>query len=225
MSRFLFLALALTATPLLAQNDEAGGIVGRVVDNTYISHSGAFRVTIPVLPELGGRIIDTENSVTFVDNFNVFCTIAALPMDATQRWELSTRGTKDYLAYFFANSVMPDFQSTFRGARVESAKFAANVSGGALFTYLLLPGGSMFANRLTFLGPDSPLPIAKRGNLLVTKNDWVYVLSVELAERVLEQSTYKKTPEEEDDILRQRLVELLDKVQFTKPPADQPVSP
>lgn len=220
MSRLPLLALAIAATPLFAQNSEPGALVGHIENNVYVSPTGAFRVAVPVLPELGGRAIDTENVVTFQDNFNVLCSIAAFPMDATQRWELSTRGTKDYLAYFFANFVMPDFQNTFRGAQVESAKFAPNVGGGGLFTYILLPGGSMFANRVMFRRPNDAPPVAKRGNLLVTKNDWVYVLSIELAERVLEYSTYKKTPEEEDEILHQRLIELLDRIQFTKPPAD-----
>jgi hypothetical protein len=147
------------------------------------------------------------------------CTIAALPMDATQRWEFSTRGTKDYLAYFFGNFVMPDFQQSFRGARVESAKYSPSVGGGALFAYTLLPGGSMFANKLSFVNEGDPIPEAKRGNLLCVHDGWVFVLSVELAERVLERSSYHKTPAEEDDILRQRLVELLDKIEFTKPPA------
>lgn len=220
MNRFLFALLAAIATPLAAQEVAApAALAGRVEGRVYVSPTGVFRVKIPVLPELGGRIIDTENVVTFQDDFNVMCTIAALPMDATQRWEFSTRGTKDYLAYFFGNFVMPDFQQSFRGARVESAKYSPSVGGGALFAYTLLPGGSMFANKLSFVSENDPIPEAKRGNLLCVHEGWVFVLSVELAERVLERSSYHKTPAEEDDILRQRLVELLDKIEFTKPPA------
>lgn len=219
MNRFLFLLLAVVAIPLTAQPPEAPDtLAGRVEGKVYVSPTGVFRVKIPVLPELGGRIMDTENVVTFQDDFNVMCTIAALPMDATQRWEHSTRGTKDYLAYFFGNFVMPDFQQSFRGARVESAKFSPTVGGGALFAYTLLPGGSMFAHKLSFVGDNDPIPDAKRGNLLCVHEGWVFVLSVELAERVLERSSYHKTPAEEDDILRQRLVDLLDKIEFTKPP-------
>lgn len=226
MSRLFPVLLAALAAPLLAQDSEPGALLGHITNNVYSSPTGAFRVAVPVLPELGGRAIDTENVVTFQDNFNVLCSVAAFPMDATQRWELSTRGAKDYLAYFFANFVMPDFQKTFAGARVETAKFSPTVGGdGALFTYILLPGGSMFANRVMFHGGDNGPLVAKRGNLLVTKNDWVYVLSIELAERIIEHSTYNKTPEQEDDILRQRLVELLDKVQFTKPPPENATAP
>jgi len=158
--------------------------------------------------------------VTFQDDFSVLATIAAFPMDATQRWEFSTRGTKDYLAYFFGNVVMPDFQQSFPGARVESAKFAPGIQDGALLVYLLLPGGSMFAHKLSFVTSADQVPDAKRGNLLLVRNGWVFVLSIELAERVLERGSYNKTPAEEDDILRARLVELLGKITFTVPPAE-----
>lgn len=224
MPRFLLLLLVLFSTPLPAQEPgESPALFGRLENDgrTYLSPTGSFRVTVPVLPELGGRILDTENVVTFQDSFNVLCTIAAFPMDATQRWEHSTRGLKDYLAYFFANYVMPDFEETFPGARVETAKFANSIGDGALLTYMLLPGGSMFAQKLAVFGVDATPPVAKRGNLLVVRNGWIYVLSIELAERVLQRSSYTKTPDEEEAILRQRLVDLLAKVQFIPPAQSQ----
>ncbi len=219
MNRLLLVFLSLfLAQSLVAQPDD-DGIAGRVDGQTYLSASGAFRVRIPVLPELGGRIQDTPTAVTFQDDFNVLATIAAIPMDATQRWEHSTRGAKDYLAWFFANFIMPDFQATFPGAHVENVRFAASIADGTLFAYIVLPEGSMFNHKLAFLGPGTPLPDAKRGNMLFVRNNWVFVLSVELAERVLERSTYNKTPEEEDAILRERLVALFEKMSFP-PPAE-----
>lgn len=221
MNRLLLVFLALLVVPpLVAQPGE--GIAGRVDGQTYISPSGAFRIRVPVLPELGGRIQDTPTAVTFQDDFNVLCTIAAIPMDATQRWEHSTRGAKDYLAWFFANFIMPDFQDSFPGARVENVRFASGIADGTLFAYLVLPGGSMFNHKLAFLGPNTPLPDAKRGNMLFVRNNWVFVLSVELAERVLERSTYSKTPEEEDAILRERLVTLFEKMSFPQPAETAP---
>lgn len=215
MFRLFLAAFLLPAASLSAQSGSGRDLFGHVEGKTYVSPTGAFKVTIPVLPELGGRVIDTENVVTFQDDFNVLCTIAAFPMDATQRWEYSTRGLKDYLAYFFANYVMPDFQQTFSGARAESAKFVPSVAEGSLLVYTLLPGGSMFAHKLTFLSPDERLPDAKRGNLVFVRNGWIFVMSVELAERILERSNYHKTTAEEDEILRHRLIELLGKIQFT----------
>jgi hypothetical protein len=39
-------------------------LVGRVDGNQYVSPTGAYRITIPVLPELGGRIVDTPEVMT-----------------------------------------------------------------------------------------------------------------------------------------------------------------
>jgi len=45
------------------------------------------------------------------------------------------------------------------------------------------------------------------------------VLSMELAERALERRTYAKTTEEEDELLRRRLLELYGRISFTASPA------
>jgi hypothetical protein len=223
MLRFLPLLLVLTTAPLVAQSGYSNpALNGRIEGNTYISPTGTFSVVIPVLPELGGRIVDTEAAVTFQDDFNVFATIAAFPLDTTQRWELATRGKKDYLVYFFGNFVMPDFQRAFAGASVEEAKYAPSIMDGSLLAYLLLPGGSMFAHKLAFLPAGPAGAVAKRGNLIVTRDNWIFIISTELAERVVEGASYQKTPAEEDDILRGRLVELLAKMRFTPPPKPAP---
>ena len=62
-------------------------------------------------------------------------------------------------------------------------------------------------------------PVAKRGTLLFVSNGHIILFSIELAERVIEGRTYKKTTAEEDEILRQRLTDLLGKTQFARPPA------
>jgi hypothetical protein len=59
-----------------------------------------------VRPELGGAIHDTDNAVIFRDNFGTLVTVAAFKQDASQRWELSTRGIRDYVIYFFRNFVL-----------------------------------------------------------------------------------------------------------------------
>lgn len=194
-----------------------GGLIGRVKNNVYSSPTGAFRITIPVLQELGGTVSDGENVVVFQDQFNVHLSIGCFQQDATQRWELSTRGLKDYLTTFFGNFVMPDFTESFKGARVESINFDAKLLNGTLIVYTLLPGGSMFGHRLSRVAEDAQPPVAKRGNFLFVRHDYIYVISFELAERVLEGSTYHLTTAEEDARLRERLETIINAMEFIRP--------
>lgn len=204
-----------TATACLAH---AQALEGKIEGKTYVSPTGTFKVVIPVLPELGGDITDTPNVVTFQDDFNVHVSIAAFSQDATQRWELSTRGLKDYLIYFFSNFVLADFKQNFEGVQIESAKFVPGTMEGALLTYLMVPGGTMFADRVPQLSATK-VPVAKRGNLLFVRGGHIYVISTELAERAIEGRSYSKTTAEEDEILRNRLLDILSKISFSKLPA------
>lgn len=210
--------LALSALALSAAVAPAQSLHGKVEGRTYFSPTGQFKITIPVLAELGGDVTDTPNVVTFQDDFNTHVSIAAFAQDATQRWELSTRGLKDYLVYFFSNFVLADFKQSFEGVKIESAKFLPGMQDGTLLTYLLVPGGSMFAARIPQITPD-PLRVAKRGNLVFVRNGHIFVVSTELAERVIEGKSYEKKTEEEDEILRNRLIDLVSKMSFAKPPA------
>jgi hypothetical protein len=210
--------LALFVATLATAAAQAQGLTGKVEGKTYVSPTGTFKVVIPVLPELGGDITDTPNVVTFQDDFNVHVSIAAFPQDATQRWEMSTRGVKDYLIYFFSNFVLSDFKQTFQGVQIESAKFVPTLVDGALLTYILIPNGTMFGDRVPRLAADR-VPVAKRGNLVFVRNGHVFVISTELAERVIEGRTYSKTTAEEDEILRNRLTDVVNKMTFAKPPA------
>lgn len=194
---------------------------GKIEGKNYVSPTGMFKVAIPVLPELGGDITDTPNVVTFQDDFNVHVSIATFQQDATQRWELSTRGTKDYLIYFFSNFVLSDFKQNFQGVQIESAKFIPGTLDGSLLTYLLVPGGTMFGDRVSASFAGRP-PVAKRGNLLFVRNGYIFVISTELAERVIEGKSYSKTTAEEDEILRNRLNDILAKMSFAKMPTPEP---
>ncbi|MEO7414343.1 MAG: hypothetical protein ABIZ81_13405 [Opitutaceae bacterium] len=211
----LLLSSALLAQPVQPAQPEEESLLGRVDGNIYIAPSGAFRTSIPVLPELGGSIRDTENVVTFQDDFNKHISIAAFPQDSTQRWELSSRGTKDYLLYFFTNFVLADFKQAFEGVQIESAKYIETMMNGSLITFTLMPGGTMFPDKMVPVGDK--LPVAKRGNLLFLKNGYIFVISTELAERIIEGRFYKKTAAEEDDLLRQRLNDVVGRLQFPKP--------
>jgi hypothetical protein len=218
------LLLAAAAAPAEGQ-DVAPKLAGSVEGSTYTSATGTFKMEIPVLPALGGEVHDTENVVTFRDNYGLQISVGAFVHDATQRWELSTRGPKDYLIYFFGTYVLADFRKFCPGTTIESAGYSSDLEDGALFAYILMPGGSMFENRPVFGPTPAQPPVAKRGNLLFVKNGYTFVISSELSERITEGSQYKKTPEEEDQILRVRLVDVLKKMQFTKPAAQQPATP
>jgi hypothetical protein len=229
MGQKMFRALSLILLSAFAVAAEAQGetgvLLGTVEKGVYTSPTGAFTIEIPVLPSLGGLIRDTKNVVTFHDSFGLQITVGAFAQDATLRWELSTRGTKDYLIYFFGNYVLPDFRGFCPETHIESAGYSADLLDGALFTYVLLPGGSMFTDRLALGEPAQP-PVAKRGNVIFVRNGFTFVLSTELSERVTEGSLYKKTPDQENAILRNRLVGLISKMQFIKQePAKQPATP
>lgn len=195
-------------------------IYGKVEGGYYTSPTGLYKVKIPVLPELGGSISDTPNVVTFDDDFNTHISIGAFPLSRELKWEYETRGAKEFLIYFFANIVMPDFAARFPGAAMEdNGAYLPKFQDGSMMIFTLLPGGSVFAQRVT-LGTTREPVVAKRGNLCFVKYNTVLVISTELAERVLERSTYHKTVEEENVVLRQRLLDIVGKMQFTAPPPE-----
>ena len=223
VSLILALAVSFAANSSAQTASEGPPLAGRIeAGKTYVSPTGTYTVEIPVLPELGGTVVDTDTVVTFQDTLSVHASIACFAMDATQRWEHETRGRKDYLVWFFSNFVQLDFHQRFPGAQSESAKYLPSVQEGSLLAYNLLPGGSMFADRVILATGENP-PVAKRGNLLFVKNEHVYIISIELAERVLDRTTWDKTQAQEDELLRKRLLDLLSKMKFTSPaPAAAP---
>ena len=206
-------ALALLGSAAQAQD---GVMMGRIEGDTYVAPTGEYKVTAPVLPELGGTITDTENVATFSDSFNTHISIACFPMDASQRWELDTRGMRDYLLYFFSSFVQADFKSRFPDATIESARYLPELLTGTLVSFSLLPGGSYFESKSRILDapPENPVT-AKRGTLLFVHNHHIYVISTELAERATQRRTYNKTVEQEDQILTDRLTALVSRIAFT----------
>jgi hypothetical protein len=194
------------------------GLYGQLIEGTYTSPGGIYRVAIPVLPELGGKVHDTENVVTFDDALNTHVSIACFPLDPAQKWELENRGAREYLAYFYSNFVLPDFQSRFRGATTEASLFVSDLRRGTLLTFALLPGGSFFDGTNRVLdAPTGDSTVAKRGNLLFVENGYIFVVSAELAERVTQRSTFQKTPEQENQILRDRLVTFVGRIEVLVP--------
>lgn len=211
----LLIAALLTATPLVAR--DAPALAGRLEGTTYYSATGNFSVVVPVLPELGGRITDTPNVVTFDDPFSTHISIACFALDATQRWELDTRGLKDYLAYFFINFVMPEFSGRYPGSTVQEMRFLPQEHEGVLVVFALLPGGSFFASRNSVFDQQGAPVVAKRGNLVFVRQGHAYVITTELAERVTQPSTFRKTDVEENELLQKRLLDLTGRMMFTAP--------
>jgi len=222
MSRLsiLSLILVLGASLASAQSPGPGGLHGEIIRGAYHAPNGTYSILLPVLPELGATVSDTPSVVVFRDQFSIHISIGAFPQDASQRWELSSRGLRDYLSYYFGSFVFPDFQQLFRGSRIESTVFEPDVMGGALVIYSILPGGTMFAHRRINIDPEAKEPDAKRGNLLFVRHGHVFVISVELAERVIEGSAYKLTTDQENALLRQRLEGVLENLFINRPRAN-----
>ena len=197
------------------------GLYGTLKRDSYVAPGSIYTVKVPVLPELGGEITDTENVVTFDDNVSTHISLASFPLDMSQRWDLGEKGVRDYLTYFYLTFVLKDFQTRYPGSKAEATLFAPELMAGALLGFSLLPGGSAFANQLANgVVPDEIPPVAKRGNLLFIRADRIYILSIELAERVTQKKFFQKTPEEENVILRDRLIQFVGRIQF---PAAKPV--
>jgi hypothetical protein len=215
------LALLLLSTTLVgrvAALPGPGPLTGRVAGDIYYSANGAYKIPVPVRAETGGTVTDNQNVVTFQDDFDVLYIIAAFPMDSSQRWELSIKTRQEYLQSFFVQYVLPDFRRAFTGVQVEATgTYMPTMLEGSLVIYTLLPGGSMFANKTPAIDPDRKPPVAKRGNMIFVNKGFVYVISTELAERVTEGSAYSKTPAEEDLALREKLVDLAQKMHFLDP--------
>lgn len=214
------IAILASATAVVAQDS---ALAGRVEGDTYISPTGEFKVQMPVLPELGGSITDTENVVTFSDNYNTHISIACFELDAAQKWELETRSLRDYLLYFFNKFVLADFQSRFPAASIESARFLPTLMSGTMITFALLPGGSYFEGK-NKIGDDpvqTPV-IAKRGTLLFVRNRHIYVISSELAERATQRNTYNRSADQENQLLIERLTTLLNRFTFIEPKSRLP---
>lgn len=215
MRRILPVLLLAAGAVASGQTDGQGPLFGTLDAGVYTSPTGAFKIEVPVLSALGGTVTDTSKVVTFHDDYGLQITVGAFAQDVTLRWEYSTRGTKDYLIYFFSNFVLTDFKRFYPGTHIESAGFSPDFFDGALFTYVLMPGGSVVGDRAAF-GQAGEVPEAKRGNLVFVKNGYTFVISTELSERVTEGKHYNKTTEEENQILHIRLVGITRKMQFLK---------
>ena len=223
MSRLPLLLVAGLVAPAVVWAQAGPPLLGKLEGETYTSATGEFSVPLLVLRELGGTVTDTENVVTFTDSYGTHISIACFPQDALQRWELDTRGKRDYLLYFFTEFVLADFAKRFPGSNIEGARFVPELMDGAIITYALLPGGSHFEPTTGLAAPKPENRItAKRGTLLFVRNGHVYVLSTELSERATKREGYNATPEQENTQLTSRLTELVNRLVFPPPRSRTP---
>jgi len=202
-----------------AANGTNPRLYGSLEDGVYTAPGKTFQIKIPVLEELGGDIADTPNTVTFDDNSDVHINIGVFPLTPQLKAELDSRGIKNFLIYYFSTFILPDYGKAFPGARLEEdAFFTTKCQNGAIFLYLLLPGGSHFEQQTRFT-PNIPIPpvVGKRGNVCFIRSGSVFIVSVELADRAIQRSTYNRPAAEENVILRKRLTDLLDKMSFPAP--------
>ncbi|MGC4071578.1 MAG: hypothetical protein QM760_03540 [Nibricoccus sp.] len=218
----LLILISLLCAPLIAQDGQQPEIIGQIDDNNvYTNPGGVYRIPIPVLAELGGTVQDTAVTTTFRDPYGVHISIGCLEPGAEYKAELEKRGRKEFLSWLFSQHVQPEYQRAFPGASVESAKYLSGVEGGSLLVMNLLPGGSAFRDRILPAPGEAPI-VAKRGSLVFLKNDRIVIITTELYERILKRDTFKKTPEEEDAILRKRLMDLFAKMTFLPVTASSP---
>lgn len=224
--RFAMFAVALgLVLAVHAAETPSTGLYGKLAGGVYTAPGGVYSVSVPVLPELGGQVHDTENVVTFDDDVSMHLSIACFPLDMSQKWELDTRGRKDYLVYFFVNFVLTDFQQRYPGSESETTVYVPSVNEGSLISYALLPGGSAFEGKTNVLATgDNPI-VAKRGTLLFVRSGNIFIVSAELSERVTQGKVFKKTPKEENEILRRRLIEFTGRIEFPPPPKSKTTQP
>ena len=222
--RILLSAFALSAAARLPAQASAENAHGFVDENgIYHAPGGYYRIAVPVLPELGGEAEDTAAITTFRDDYGTHIVIACLPFEPAFRAEYEKRGRKEFLAWFFAQHVQPEFQKSFPGTTAESAKYISSIQDGSLLVMNLIPGGTAFGDAL-FLKEGETVPLAKRGSLLFVKNDRIFILTLELYERIIYHDTFKKTPAEEDALLRKRITDVLAKMTFPTPATTTPAA-
>jgi len=197
--------------------DDAPQLRGRIVSDRYFAASGAFSVALPKLNKDSAAIMDSESIVVFKDQVSMFVMIGGWAMPAIQKWQLETSSPKEFLVGFFRDYVLRPSAEECPEIKLEepAAGFLPEFEGGALLTYTLLPNSSAFkVDPAVAALPNPPTPVAKRGTLVFLKGNHVFAISIELAERVTQQSRYNLTKEKEDKVLLERLSKVASAMEF-----------
>jgi hypothetical protein len=184
-----------------------------------------FSIPVPVLQELGGKIVDTDLYATFEDDYTTHITVGVVQMDATLRWELGTMEKKDFLVRAFGSLVLPQLKAACPMTRDDSVRLLPKFKDGALLVCTLHPGITHFSSRIAlFGGADDNAPTARRGTLMFTQGDYMVIISSELGERATERSAYTRTDAQEQELLKERLVNLAKGLKLNVP-VSQPAKP
>ncbi len=216
LAALLFAGFAARAEPA----PPAAKLLGRIADNRYHAPADVYSVAVPVLQGDHATIIDNGEIVVFKDQVATLLTIAAFPMPPIARFDYETEGPREYLIQFFRDNVVRDYREAFPGSAIESARFLPDVFGGAVVAFTLLPGGSAFdpPDPVDPVDSAAPPPVAKRGHFVFVHDGRIYVIAVELAERVTEPDEYELTTAEEDRVLFDRLVTVTAALRFGADP-------
>ena len=214
----LIVGTALAADPAPAPLEEsapaaAPKLLGRIDGDRYIAPGEVYSVPVPVLHGDNATIMDNGEIVVFKDKVATLLTIAAFPMPPVARWEHETTPPRDYLIAFFRDNILRDYVRGFPGSTIESARFLPEVFGGALVAFTLLPDGSVFTPPAP-RAPSAPALVAKRGHFVFVREGRIFVLAIELAERITRTADTALTTAEEDQVLFDRLVTVLAAMRF-----------
>ncbi len=193
-------------------------LLGRIADNRYHAPADIYSVAVPVLHGDAATILDNGEIVVFKDKISTLLTIAAFPLPPIAQFDYDTDGPREFLINFFRDNIVRDYRQAFPDSSIESARFLPDIFGGALVAFTLLPGGSAFGPPEP-VNPAAPPPVAKRGHFVFVRDGRIYVIAVELAERVTQPAEYKLTTAEEDHILFDRLVTVTSALRFGAMPA------
>ena len=183
-------------------------LFGRVEDERYHAPGDVYSVAVPVFHGTDAVIMDTPEIVVFKDKVSTLLTIAAFKMPDIAKLQFEGMGPREYLIAFVRDNILRDYRHEFPESTIESARFLPDIFAGAMVSFTLMPGGSAFAAPAP-ASPLAPAPVAKRGHIVFVRNGYIYVVAIELAERVTQPATYKLTKPEEDRLLFDRLVTVL----------------
>ncbi len=186
---------------------------GRIEAERYFAPGDLYSVPLPVFHGTDSAVMDTAEIVVFKDKVSTLLTIAAFKMPAYEKWRFEGMEPKEYLYEFFRDNILRDYRHEFPESSIESARYLPEVFAGAMVAFTRMPGGSAFASPPP-ANPLAPAPVAKRGHLVFIRNGYIYVVAIELAERVTQPATYKLTTQEEDRLLFGRLATVLEALRF-----------